>query len=67
MSGDSGYDKHGVLPVENLEHEVSSWCEDEAANTGTANRNAGRKRSPLLEVATHRDDGRQEHESDTET
>jgi len=67
VSRDGGNDEHGVLPVEHLEHVVSRRREHEAADTGAAHGNAGRQRATTLEVATHGDHGRQEHETDTET
>ena len=67
LRGDGSYDEHGVLPVENFQHEVSRRREDEAADAGAADRHAGRERSTLLEVVAHCDDGWEEHEPDTET
>ena len=66
IEDDGRHDQHAVLPVECVEQQTTDWREDEAADTGSAHRDAGRQGTPPLEVVADGHDGRQVDEPEPE-
>ena len=56
----------GALPAELVEEERGEGREEEGADAGAADRDAGGERAPPLEVVSHGDDGRQVDQAEAE-